>query len=352
MMSNDQPSQRPAPDPPAPAPHPPAPTAATPPTSTAIPTARLQPAPARRFTWAWLAPVAAVALAALLLFQGQAERGRTIRISFEHGAGLQPNDPVMYRGVQAGRIKSVTFSPDLNTVVVSAELRRDASNIAVDGSKFWIVRPEVSLTRVSGLETIVGPRYVEVDPGPLSTTPRSDFVGVDRAPSRIEGAPRRRGAAGKLPLTIAAPRRGSITIGSPIFFRDIKVGAVTSFHLSEDARTVEIDASIEAEYAGLVRTNSEFWNAGGIDLDFGFSTGLSMKAGSIESVFGGGIAFATPTKAATRVQPGHRFLLSPEPQKNWWEWSPDLTEPPPSSDAAPAPDSQTPASPPAPAPAR
>lgn len=276
-------------------------------------------------------PIAAIIIAAVLLVQAQAERGRTIRIRFEDGGGIQANDPVMYRGVHAGRIKAVTLAPDLNGVLVSVELRRDAQSIAVDGSKFWVVRPVVSLTRVSGLETLIGPRYIEVDPGPASAAIRTDFVGVERSPTGLDGTPRRRGESasggGKLLLVVQAAKRGSVTVGSPVFYRDVKVGVVTAFELSDDARTVDMNVSIEAEYAGLVRTNTRFWNASGIGVDFGFSSGFSLKAGSIESVFAGGIAFATPTKAGTRAQPGTKFKLENEAEKNWWEWSPDLSEP-------------------------
>lgn len=300
---------------------------------TGLPAALILPARVRTWSWTWLVPLAAVVIAVALLLQAQAERGRTIRIRFEDGGGIQANDPVMYRGVHAGRIRSVTLAPDLNGVLVTAELRRDAQSLAVDGSKFWIVRPVVSLTRVSGLETLIGPRYIEVDPGPTSATLRSDFIGQERSPTGLDGTPRRRNESatggGKLLVVLQAAKRGSVTVGSPVFFRDVKVGVITAFELSEDARTVDIKAMIEADYAGLVRTNTRFWNASGIGVDFGFSSGFSLKAGSIESVFAGGIAFATPTKAGARVQPGSVFRLENEGEKNWWEWSPDLSDPEP-----------------------
>jgi len=297
----------------------------------ALPVARVEPRD-RRWSWTWLVPIAAVILAVVLVVQAQSERGRSINIRFEDGGGIQANDPVLYRGVQAGRVRAVTLAPDLNSVIVTAELRRDAVNLAVDGSKFWVVRPVVSLTRVSGLETLVGPRYVEVEPGPPSSILRTDFQGLERAPSGVEGTHKRRGdTAGKLSIIVEAAQRGSIGVGSPVFFRDVKVGVVTAFDLSDDFRGVNIALSIEPEYAALVRTNTEFWNAGGIGVDFGFSTGLSVKAGSIESLLGGGISFATPTKAGTKAQPGARFTLHAEPKKDWAEWSPDLSESPESN---------------------
>ena len=39
--------------------------------------------------------------------------------------------------------------------------------LACEGSRFWIVRPQVSLSRVAGLETVVGARYIGALPGKI-----------------------------------------------------------------------------------------------------------------------------------------------------------------------------------------
>ncbi len=288
------------------------------------------------WSWVWVVPILAAVLSVVLIVQSQRERGRTIRVQFDDGSGIEANDPVMYRGVQAGRVRAVTFAPDLNSVVVSVELRRDAENVAVEGSVFWVVRPEVSLTRVSGLETLVGPRYVQVEPGPASAALRSEFVGVGKPPTGMssgggsgvggEGWKRRGEDTGQLHVVVRSPRLGAVSVGSPLFFRDVKVGVVTEYSLEGGAGAVLIGVRVEREYAGLVRTNSEFWNAGGVGVDFGFTTGLSLRGGSLESVLTGGIAFATPTKAGTRAAPGHVFTLSGSEPKNWAEWVPELGE--------------------------
>lgn len=290
-----------------------------------VPDAVVRVAPERRWSWAWLIPLAALALAIVLVVQAQGDRGRTIRVRFADGNGIEENDPVMYRGVRAGRVRAVNYAGDLNSVQVTIELRRDANNLAVDGSSFWVVRPEVSLTRVSGLETLVGPRYVQVEPGPPSATLRTDFVGLEDPPTATPGTPKKRGEnTGQLHIVVRASRLGSVAVGSPVFFRDVKVGVVTEFVLATDAQAVEISLRVERPFAGLVRTNSEFWNAGGIGVDFGFSTGLSLRGGSLESVITGGIAFATPTKAGTQVPPGHVFTLNSAEPKGWAEWTPEF----------------------------
>lgn len=285
--------------------------------------------------WPWVIPVLALLACALLLYQVRTESGRIVRVHFHFGDGIQTNDPVTYRGVQVGHVRSVTISPDLASVIVAAELRPDAGSLAVQGSQFWIVRPEVSLTRVSGLETLLGPRHLEVEPGPPNSRPVAEFNGLDRAPPRIgrtfvsgTGQQTSENAGGVSPagleLSLQAGRLGSITAASPVLFRGIHVGAVTAVRLAEDARTVDLTVVIEPQYARLVRGNTRFWNAGGLGLDFGLIRGLTVNAKSLESILTGGIEFATPNKPGGPAEPGHRFKLEDEAEKAWLEWAPAL----------------------------
>lgn len=278
-----------------------------------LPAARIQPR--RRFSWAWILPVLALGLAGIFAYQAWADRGPTITVEFDAGAGIGPGDPVSYRGVRVGDIEEVRLTPDLRRVAVVARLHRDAAGLAREGSRFWIVRPEISVGRVSGLDTILGPRYLEGEPGTGPVARR--FVGLDRPPS---GA----GGAGTLQIVVEAPQRGSLGVDSPVLYRGIAVGSVRAMQLSADARTVEVTLGIDPAYRHLVRVNSRFWNAGGLGLDWGWLRGLSVKAGSIESLVVGGIAFATPTRAGEQATDGYRFPLASEPKSEWLEWAPVL----------------------------
>ncbi len=287
----------------------------------------------RRPTLVWLVPLVALLAAAFLIYQALSERGRVIRIRFDTGGGIQANDPVMYRGMHVGRIRAVTLTPDLAGVLVTAELRRDASGLAVNGSKFWIVHPVVSFSRVSGLDTLLGPKYVEVEPGPDRAANRSDFIGLDREPisprvPRTISTQLSSGGGGELTLLLRAGSRPTVNLGSPILYRGVKVGSVIAFDLSDTAQNVELTVIIEGRYANLVRSNTVFFNASGVDLAVGLS-GLALRAPSLESVLSGGVEFATPDKPGTRVDNGATFRLDSQPPKGAAEWSPDLSEAPP-----------------------
>lgn len=272
----------------------------------------------RRWSWAWLAPIAAVVVAGVLFVQAGRERGPTIEVRFNDGQGVKPGDALHYRGVQVGQVRGVTLAEDLSAVVLSIELLRGAQGLAREGARFWIVRPEVSVTRVSGLETLLGPRYVAAEPG--SGPPAREFVGLERAPPE-------RGPEGGRVLVLRAGHRGSVVAGSAVTYRGMKVGAVRSVEMSRDARHIEVVVVIEPAYAHLPRTNSRFWDAGGIGVDFGLMSGLTMQARSLEAMLAGGVAFATPTRPGDVVADGHGFALDAKPESAWLDWQPDLTPP-------------------------
>jgi paraquat-inducible protein B len=282
-----------------------------------LPAARI--APARRwFSWAWLAPLAALAVAAALLVQASRERGTVITVRFSEGAGVKPGDALQYRGVQCGQVRGVELAPNLAAVLVRVELDKGSEGLAREGSRFWIVKPEVSVTRVRGLETLLGPRYLECEPG--SGPPALVFEGLGEAPAR------ERAAGGGLMVIVEAGRRGSVSLDSPVVYRGVRVGSVEGFELAPDGTRVEIAVRIEPRFARLVRSNTKFWDAGGIGLDIGLMSGFTLQTGSLETVLAGGIAFATPTKYGEAVESGHRFALDDRVDSEWLKWEPVLPE--------------------------
>src|SRR5690606_12887272 len=128
------------------------------------------------------------------------EQGHVITIEFSTGSGIEPGDPLTYRDLEVGLVRDVRLSEDLNRVMVKAELKPDAEPLAREGTRFWVVRPDVSLRRVRGLDTIIGPKYIRVEPGPLSRDDddrlQDHFIGLDSAPE-TDQAP-----AGALQLTL------------------------------------------------------------------------------------------------------------------------------------------------------
>jgi len=268
-----------------------------------------------RFNWfLWFIPMAAALLCAWYVCQDIVFVGPTITIYFENAEGLQEQTSlVQYRGVKIGEVETLKLTPDRQRVGVKVQLDASAANIAQEGSVFWIVRPELKLGAVSGLRTIVLGNYIAVQPGHGART--NIFLGAETEPIEPIQA---------LDILLLAAKLDSLQPQSPVFYRGVQVGEVLDCRLSDDARKVLIEARIDQDYAPLVRMNSKFWNAGGINFHLGLFSGAKITAESAQTLISGGIAFATPPDFQKVATNGTVFNLNEKSDAEWEKWSPAI----------------------------
>jgi paraquat-inducible protein B len=238
--------------------------------------------------------------------------GPTITVYFQNADGLQEqNSMVKYRGVEIGQIESLTLARSNGYVAVRAKLRHSAGDVARQGSIFWIVRPQVKLGAISGLQTIVSGNYLTVQPGNGERT--NVFTGAEEAPIEPEKS---------IAITLLANDLGAIENQSQITYRGLQVGEVLDFHLADNARYIVVHARIKQDYAPLLRVDSQFWNAGGINAHLGLFSGLSISAESAQTLLSGGLAFVTPENYGPDATNGTVYILNDKEDKSWEDWNP------------------------------
>jgi paraquat-inducible protein B len=280
------------------------------------------------FPLIWVVPILAVAIGGWMLLRDEVNRGPEISIDFSDGSGVEAGRTnLVYMGVNAGTVTSVALKPGLTGVTVRVRLYKVAKPLASEGSKFWIVRPEIGFSGVKGLETLVSGVRLNAIPGSGPAT--TQFTGLDAAPAPDivdEGRT----------FVIVCDQLGSLTTGAPVFFRELKVGAVESSRLSDDSVSVLVRIHVDAPYVDLVRTNSKFWNTGGFSFKVSL-LGAELKDTSLESLLAGGIEFATPDTLplAPVATAGTRFPLFSEAQPEWIKWAPKIPIKSPESVAEP-----------------
>jgi hypothetical protein len=273
--------------------------------------------PVRGWSWAWLLPLLALLLAVVLVVRAWGGRGPRLAVRAAEGHGLEAGDPLRYRGIQVGRVEEVALAPDLAEVVLAVRLEPEAAGLAREGSRFWIVRPELSLGGVQGLETLIGARYLAVLPGPEDAERQLEFVASEEAPLPEVQEP------GGLEVVLEAPALGGLARGAPLLYRQIEIGTVLAAGLASDATGVEVRVHVRPAYAQLVRTDTRFFRSGGLAIDLGLG-GLEVEMDSLRSVVLGGIALATPAEPGAPVGTGHRFRLHERADEDWLEWRPAL----------------------------
>ena len=265
----------------------------------------------------WVVPLFALIVGAWMLINEYRNHGPEIVIDFEDGSGIAVGKTrLVHKGVAVGIVRDAELKPDLSGVSVRVRLDRSAAPLAAEGAQFWVVQPEISFGAVRGLDTILTGARINVTPG--RGAPARHFTGLEHPPLP-------RGRDGSRSFILSADRLGSINPGSPVFYREVKVGLVESSRLSDDSTSVLIRFRIEAPYVALVRTNTRFWNAGGFAFKIGLF-GAELKNTSLESLVSGGIAFATPDTLplASPAPENTQFELSREADKDWLTWSPRI----------------------------
>lgn len=237
----------------------------------------------------WVLPLLALLIGLWLLWRALSEAGVEITVHFPDGEGIQVSKTqVMYKGIAVGKVIDLHVSEDIQGVDATIEINREARDYLSAETRFWLVKPRVSLAGVTGLETLVSGIYIAVDP--IKGEPVREFTALREPPPLSDRLP-------GLHITLKADRLGSLDEGSPVFYRQIKVGQVKSYRLAEDQRTVEVQIYVEPAYAHLVRKHTRFWNASGINFSGGLS-GFKLRTESLVSIATGGIAFATPEHRA------------------------------------------------------
>ena len=261
-----------------------------------LPTAGVQHR--RRIPLIWIVPILTGLIAAWLAWDTFSHRGPTITIAFESAAGLTAGQSQLkYRNVVMGTVKTIAIAPDLSKVIVTVETVREAEQLLTDRAIFWVVKPQLFAGNVTGLDTLLSGSYIGMRPSTEEGKSQRRFVGQRDPPVLTASA---KGTVYKL----KSKRLGSISLGSPIFFRDLDVGTVLGWDIGDLASDVTINAFVRAPYDQFVLEDSSFWNASGISVKLGAS-GIDVQFESLKALLLGGIAFDTAPRTKSPVAPEH-----------------------------------------------
>jgi paraquat-inducible protein B len=242
------------------------------------------------FSFVWILPIVAAIIGAYLAFTTLSQRGPEIVINFKSADGLTAGQTkVRHKAVDLGTVTSIRLAQDMSHVIVHVRMNSEANAYLTDKARFWVVRPRLSASNISGLETLISGGYIEMDPGGAGGKKQSEFTGLEDPPGVRSDEP-------GTTFVLKTPRIGSLGSGSPVFYRDIPVGEVLGYHLPEGNGLITVNVFVRAPYDAWVRTATRFWNASGINIAFGGS-GLHVELESIQAVLSGGVAFNTPEDA-------------------------------------------------------
>jgi paraquat-inducible protein B len=241
--------------------------------------------------------------------------GKLIHFSSDQTFDIAVGTPINYQTIQVGEISSVTPNFTDKKIHFQARIKPEyAEIIARKGTHFWVPKASFSLKGMSNIKNLVI-QTISVEPG---AGPEENQFTLSQQPYKSSG----------LELRLQGQERGSVSIGTPIIYRGLEVGRVTDIALGDLADRIIFLIEIDHDYAYLVRQNSVFWNASGVNVSIGL-TGADIKTGSLDSLISGGIAFTTPDNSALQPQATseHSFFLHTQVENEWLQWNLPIAKP-------------------------
>ncbi|PKI15838.1 PqiB family protein [Colwellia sp. 12G3] len=252
--------------------------------------------------------------------------GQTISIHFNDVTGLKVNTKVVYQEQTLGTVERLIFNENKVGVTALVLLNDLGSQYARQGTKFWKIEPQIGLVGSKNIVDLLTGAFIGLLPSHnIKAKPISEFQALELAPTVEQ-------LAYGLNIKLTANRLGSVRVGNPVLYRQIKVGKVIGIDLSPTADKVNVFINIAKRYAPLVNSQSQFWNTSGIKIEAGIFSGVNIDSESIETLIAGGIAFATPSvdeddaekldEESTSLPTS--FILHQDVDKDWLEWQPKI----------------------------
>jgi paraquat-inducible protein B len=244
----------------------------------------------------WILPLVALCIGGWLVYKGIRDDGIDITVRFPDATGISAGKTqVVFKGVPVGLVRRVEIDEDLKQVEAHIEMVKETEDELVEDMQFWIVRPEVGIRGISGLETLIAGNHIGMAPG-KAKTPARVFQGLSSPSAPAVDA-------SGLRLRLLAANSANLKAGSPVQFRSFPVGEVLSVELTPDGNRIALDILLYDRFRSLINSTTVFWNSSGLALDANLS-GVRLQVDSVTSLLSGGISFET--------QPGGRPI---DPEK-------------------------------------
>jgi paraquat-inducible protein B len=250
----------------------------------------------RKSRWAplvWIVPLVAAGIGVWLSIHTLLNLGTAIEITFKSGEGLEANRTrIKYKDIDIGIVKSIELTAERD-VLVKAEISPKAKDLVVEDTRFWVVRPRITGGVALGLGTILSGAHIAMDPGKSNSTRRT-FAGLENPPPITTGDPGRQ-------FILRAADLGSVDVGTPVYFRRVRVGKTVSAELDADGKGVVVRVFVNAPYDKYVNSATRFWDVSGVEVALD-SNGFRLETESLTAIVIGGIAFETLPGARSPAQ--------------------------------------------------
>jgi paraquat-inducible protein B len=249
----------------------------------------------------WIVPFVALLISLWLVYQHYSKLGPKIQIFFKSSDGLSAGHSVVkFRNIPIGKVTNIGLANNDTGVIVTVQMDKSMESYLNEAAKFWVVKPRVDYSGVSGLDTLISGSYIAMYAKSSEET-KHNFSGLD--------IPYRDVNSGSYILMHTTVSRG-IRVGTPINYRNMQIGMIEHINLSSDGKSIDIVAFINKKYSHLINSTTKFWLQSLLNIGIrGNRLDLDIAPIVSHLVFGG-ITFETKTdKKYPNAEPNYFYQL-------------------------------------------
>lgn len=241
-----------------------------------------------KFNHVWWLPLIALLLVVYIAINHYTSQGPLITLTFSNAEGMEAGKTkVRYKDVTIGMVEKITLNDDFKTVQLAVRMDKDSEGLLRENSRFWVVKPRIGITQISGLNTLLSGNYITIEPDKNPDSQfRYTFDALEAPPIISQDEP-------GLKITLLSTKAASLYPGTEIYYKGMSVGTVNRVYFSDDYLWVKADIFIAAPHDKLIRQTTKFWSSSGISIGAS-ADGIEVNMESIEALIAGGITFGSP----------------------------------------------------------
>lgn len=243
--------------------------------------------------------------------------GKKIKITFPLGSAVsKKNTPIKFQNIEVGMVTDSKIERAKGLLIIDATIKKKYEDLVVKGANFWEVKPKLSLKGIKSVDALLG-NYIALDISRRNyknAKATDSFTALAQAP--LDEVNNKYGQR----MYLYSDRRNSLAKGQGVYYRGIQVGVITDVRLNSRSKNVISEIFINSPYDRLVKEETKFWNASGVDVEVGLFSGAKISTQSIETMLSGGVEFATPERFSKRKK--EYFRIHKKADSNWLEWTP------------------------------
>jgi len=242
----------------------------------------------------WIVPFIAMVIAGWLAYQYFEDLGPEIEIIFPKNEGLVAGQSVVkFKNVPIGKVTKIYITEDIDGVVVVVRMNSKAAKpYMTEYAKFWIVKPEVGFSGISGLDTLLSGTYIDV---------YSQKGGSFRERHTGLSQPYQDSSTGEY-FHLRSQEGKNLSVGMPVFFKNLEVGQVSYKYLELNNKSVEVVIFVEKQFVSFIHTDSKFWMKNTMNVDFSKGN-IDVDIAPINFLLRGGLVFSSSGENKNSVIP-------------------------------------------------